>query len=72
MLQQGQVFELATHRSDGKHLWPYRYRAGGAAGPDRSRHRALPPHLRSQAHLRHLRPACRHLHLHDDCGRAPS
>jgi integrase len=31
--------------------------------PTRDRHPALPPHLRSPAHLRDLRPACRHLHL---------
>jgi integrase len=29
MLQQGQVFELATRGPDGKRLWAYRYRAGG-------------------------------------------
>src|SRR6266540_2803823 len=29
MLQQGQVFELATRGRDGKRLWAYRYRAGG-------------------------------------------
>jgi integrase len=29
MLQQGQVFELATRGGDGKRLWAYRYRAGG-------------------------------------------
>ena len=29
MLQQGQVFELTTRGRDGKHLWAYRYRAGG-------------------------------------------
>jgi integrase len=29
MLQQGQVFELATRGSDGRRLWAYRYRAGG-------------------------------------------
>jgi hypothetical protein len=29
MLQQGQVFELATRGGDGKRLWAHRYRAGG-------------------------------------------
>src|SRR4029450_4477643 len=29
MLQQGQVFELATRGSDGNPLWAYRFRAGG-------------------------------------------
>jgi integrase len=29
MLQQGQVFELATRGTDGRRLWAYRYRAGG-------------------------------------------
>jgi integrase len=29
MLQQGQVFELATRGPDGERLWAYRYRAGG-------------------------------------------
>lgn len=29
MLQQGQVFELATRGRDGKRVWAYRYRAGG-------------------------------------------
>ncbi len=29
MLQQGQVFELATRGRDGKRLWAYRFRAGG-------------------------------------------
>lgn len=29
MLQQGQVFELATRGPDGRRLWAYRYRAGG-------------------------------------------
>jgi hypothetical protein len=29
MLQQGQVFELATRGPDGKRLWAYRNRAGG-------------------------------------------
>jgi hypothetical protein len=28
-MQQGQVFELATRRSDGNPLWAYRFRAGG-------------------------------------------
>jgi hypothetical protein len=29
MLQQGQVFELATRGRDGERMWAYRYRAGG-------------------------------------------
>jgi integrase len=33
------------------------------ARPARGRHRAVPPHLRSQAHVRDFRPPCRHLHL---------
>jgi integrase len=31
MLQQGQVFALATRGRDGKRLWAYRYRTGGRA-----------------------------------------
>jgi hypothetical protein len=31
MRQQGQVFELQTRSADGRRLWAYRYRAGGAA-----------------------------------------
>jgi hypothetical protein len=37
MLQQGQVFELTSRRSDGERLWAYRYRAGGRDSKDANR-----------------------------------
>jgi integrase len=33
------------------------------AGPARGRDRAVPAHLRFKAHVRDVRPACRHLHV---------
>jgi hypothetical protein len=54
MLQQGQVFELATRGRDGKRLWAYRYRAGGrdASGSGASAGEAPPrTQVREKAHL---------------------